>query len=73
MAWTQELEAAHRSETVAKLRELMQQVYEPEDFGIYLAMRNDKWDGKSVLDMIVDGRGDEVFREAEQLIEATYT
>lgn len=75
MAWTPALDAAYHSETVAKLRDLLSgegRVYEPEEFGLYLAHRNDKWDGKSVLEMIVDGRDDECVREAEQLIEATH-
>lgn len=64
---------AYRDPIVGKLRELLGDIYTPEEFGMYLALSNHVlWDGKSVLELIYEGRGEEAVRVAQQLADCVY-
>jgi hypothetical protein len=67
----QEIEAAYRSPSVDRLRLLMADFYTPEEFGMWLALPHPQI-GKSALEMIHEGRGDEILRVAQQLSDGVY-
>lgn len=67
-----QVEVAYNSPTVTKLREILKEVYTPEEFGMFLALPNARFDGKSELEMITDGRDDEILLAAQQLADCVY-
>ena len=68
-----EIEVAYNSETTARLRELFKDIYTPEEFGMYLALPNILFGGKSELEMIHEGRDEECLQIARQLTDGAYT
>lgn len=67
-----EIDKAYRSEDTDKLRELLSDFYSSEEFGMWLASPNIMLGGKSALEMIHDGRGEEPIRLAQQLADGAY-
>jgi hypothetical protein len=61
-----EIERAYKSPAVAKIRELIGDIYSAEEFGMYLALpRPDT--GKSELELIHEGRDAEAIEFAQAL------
>ena len=60
-----------RIEFATLLREL-RQVYEPEGCGIWLYAPHKTWNGLSAVDLIEDGRIEEVLTVIDQLASGAY-
>ncbi|BCI54983.1 hypothetical protein NIIDNTM18_42610 [Mycolicibacterium litorale] len=52
----------------ARIRELLSEVYEPEGVDIWLTSPHRWLGGERGMDLIRDGRGDEVLAVAERLV-----
>lgn len=51
----------------------LRQLYEPEGVGIWLYASNAQWDGLSAMDMIAQGRIDELLQVTDQLLSGAYS
>lgn len=68
----QQVLRAYNHPSVATLRTLLADFYTPEEFGLYLALPQIRFGGKSTLQMIYDGQCDIVVRLAVQLADGVY-